>query len=134
MAVTVHMCRGNHRSAWVAEGGYEPVADIVFNELDVDGFFMEYDDDRSGDFAPLRFLPERKTAVLGIVTSKHPALESADALKRRIDVAARFAPLEQLAVSPQCGFSSTVDGNDLTVDDQLAKLRRVVEVAEDVWG
>ena len=134
MAVTVHMCRGNHRSAWVAEGGYEPVADIIFNELDVDGFFMEYDDDRSGDFAPLRFLPEGKTVVLGIVTSKHPALESADALKRRIDEAARFAPLEQLAVSPQCGFSSTVDGNDLTMDDQLAKLRRVVEVAEDVWG
>ncbi len=134
MAVTVHMCRGNHRSAWAAEGGYKPVADIVFNELGVDGFFMEYDDRRSGDFAPLRFLPEGKTVVLGIVTSKHPALESADALKRRIDVAARFAPLEQLAVSPQCGFSSTVDGNDPTVDDQLAKLRRVVEVAEDVWG
>ena len=134
MAVTVHMCRGNHRSAWVAQGGYEPVADILFNELDVDGFFMEYDDERSGDFAPLRFLPEGKTVVLGIVTSKHPALESPDDLKRRIDEAAGFAPLQQLAVSPQCGFSSTVDGNELTADDQLSKLRRVVEVAEDVWG
>ena len=134
MAVTVHMCRGNHRSAWAAQGGYEPVADILFNELDVDGFFMEYDDERSGDFAPLRFLPEGKTVVLGIVTSKRPALESASDLKRRIDEAARFAPLEQLAVSPQCGFSSTVDGNELTVDDQMAKLRRVVEVAEDIWG
>ena len=134
MAVTVHMCRGNHQSAWVAQGGYEPVADILFNELDVDGFFMEYDDDRSGDFAPLRFLPPGKTVVLGIVTSKHARLEPADDVKRRIDEAAGFAPLEQLALSPQCGFSSTVDGNDLTVDDQLAKLRRVVEVAEDVWG
>ena len=134
MAVTVHMCRGNHRSAWAAQGGYEPVADVLFNELDVDGFFMEYDDERSGDFAPLRFLPEGKTVVLGIVTSKHAALESADELKRRIDAAARYAPLEQLAISPQCGFSSTVDGNDLTADDQMAKLRRVVEVAEDVWG
>ncbi len=113
-------------------GGRKAISEEAYP--DMDGFFMEYDDDRSGDFAPLRFLPEGKTVVLGIVTSKHPALESADALKRRIDEAARFAPLEQLAVSPQCGFSSTVDGNDLTVDDQLAKLRRVVEVAEDVWG
>ena len=134
MAITVHMCRGNFRSAWVAQGGYEPVADILLNELDVDGFFMEYDDQRSGDFAPLRFLPEGKIVVLGIMTSKHPELESADELKRRIDEAARFAPLEQLAVSAQCGFSSTVEGNELTADHQLAKLERLVEVAEDVWG
>ena len=134
MAVTIHMCRGNFRSAWVAQGGYEPVAEILFNELDVDGFFMEYDDDRSGDFAPLRFLPPGKIVVLGIVTSKRPVLESADALKRRIDEAAKFAPIEQLAVSAQCGFSSTVEGNELTIGDEKAKLRRLVEVAEDVWG
>ncbi len=134
MAITVHMCRGNFRSAWVAQGGYEPVADILFNELDVDGFFMEYDDDRSGDFAPLRFLPEGKTVVLGIMTTKRPDLESVDELKRRIDAAAQYAPLEQLAISPQCGFSSTVHGNELTEDDEKAKLARLVEVAEAVWG
>ena len=134
MAVTVHMCRGNFRSAWVAQGGYEPVADILFNELDVDGFFMEYDDDRSGDFAPLRFLPEGETVVLGVMTTKRPDLESVDELKRRIDAAAKYAPIEQLAISPQCGFSSTVHGNDLTIDDEKAKLARLVEVAEDVWG
>ena len=134
MAVTVHMCRGNFRSAWVAQGGYEPVAEILFNELDVDGFFMEYDDQRSGDFAPLRFLPEGKVVVLGVMTSKHPRLESADELRRRIDEAAAFAPLEQLAVSAQCGFSSTVEGNELTIDDEAAKLRRLVEVADAVWG
>ncbi len=134
MTVTVHMCRGNYRSAWVAQGGYEPVADILFNELNVDGFFMEYDDDRSGDFAPLRFLPKDKIVVLGIMTSKHPELESADSLKRRIDDAARLAPIEQLAVSAQCGFSSTVEGNEMTIDDQIAKLSRLVEVAADVWG
>ena len=134
MAVTVHMCRGNFKSAWVASGGYEPVADILFNELDVDGFFMEYDDERSGDFSPLRFLPPGKTVVLGIMTSKHPELESADHLKRRIDEAARHAPLEQLAVSAQCGFSSTVEGNELTIDDEIVKLERLVQVAEDVWG
>ncbi len=134
MAVCVHMCRGNFRSAWVAEGGYEPVAEVLFNELDVDGIFMEYDDHRSGDFAPLRFIPKGKTVVLGLVTSKRPDLESKDALKRRIDEAARHVPLEQLALSPQCGFSSTADGNELTVDDQIAKLRLVVETANEVWG
>jgi 5-methyltetrahydropteroyltriglutamate--homocysteine methyltransferase len=133
MAVTVHMCRGNFRSAWVAQGGYEPVADILFNELDVDGFFVEYDDERSGDFAPLRFLPPGKTVVLGIMTTKRPDLESKDALKRRIDAAAKFAPLEQLAISPQCGFSSTAHGNELTIDDEKAKLARLVEVAQEVW-
>jgi 5-methyltetrahydropteroyltriglutamate--homocysteine methyltransferase len=134
MAITVHMCRGNYRSAWVAQGGYEPVAEIIFNELDVDGFFMEYDDERSGDFAPLRFLPKGKTVVLGIMTSKHAKLESADELKRRIDEAAKYAPLDQLAISAQCGFSSTVEGNELTIDDEIAKLKRLIEVAEEVWG
>lgn len=133
MAVCVHMCRGNFKSAWVAEGGYEPVAEVLFTELEVDGIFMEYDDDRSGDFAPLRFLPKGKIVVLGLVTTKDAALEGKDDLRRRIDEAARFAPLGQLALSPQCGFSSTVDGNELTVDDEIAKLRLVVETAQDVW-
>ena len=134
MAVCVHMCRGNFRSAWVAEGGYDPVAEILFNEIDIDGFFMEYDDARSGDFSPLRFLPKGKTVILGIVTSKTPELESKDALMRRIEEAAKFAPLDQLAISPQCGFSSTVHGNDVTVDDQIAKLQLVMDVAKEVWG
>jgi 5-methyltetrahydropteroyltriglutamate--homocysteine methyltransferase len=133
MAVCIHLCRGNFRSAWVAEGGYEPVAEILFNELELDGFFLEYDDERSGDFAPLRFVPQGKTVVLGIVTSKRPELESADALKRRIEEAARFVPLAQLALSPQCGFSSTVHGNELSEDDQWRKLARIVEVASQVW-
>ncbi len=134
LAVTVHMCRGNFKSAWVARGGYEPVAEILFNELDVDGFFMEYDDERSGDFAPLRFLPKGKIVVLGIMTSKRSDLETADALKRRIDEAAAYAPVDQLAVSPQCGFASTVEGNELAIDRQIAKLGRLVEVADEVWG
>ena len=134
MAVCVHMCRGNFRSAWVAEGGYEPVAEVLFNELDVDGYFLEYDDHRSGDFAPLRFVPKGKTIVLGLVTSKTPTLEPKDELKRRIDEAARRVPLDQLALSPQCGFSSTVHGNELAIDDQIAKLELIVGVAEEVWG
>jgi 5-methyltetrahydropteroyltriglutamate--homocysteine methyltransferase len=133
MAVCIHLCRGNFRSAWVAQGGYEPVAEILFNELEVDGFFLEYDDPRSGDFAPLRFVPRGKTVVLGVMTSKRPELESKDALKRRIDEAARLMPQDQLALSPQCGFSSTVHGNELTEDDQWRKLARVVEVASEVW-
>ena len=133
MAVCIHLCRGNFRSAWVARGGYEPVAEILFNELEIDGFFLEYDDERSGDFAPLRFVPKGKTVVLGIMTSKRPELESADTLKRRIAEAARHVPLEQLALSPQCGFSSTVHGNELSEDDQWRKLARVVEVASQVW-
>ncbi len=133
MAVCIHLCRGNFRSAWVAQGGYEPVAEILFNELALDGFFLEYDDPRSGDFAPLRFVPRGKTVVLGIMTSKHPELETKDALKRRIDEAARQMPLDQLALSPQCGFSSTVHGNELTEADQWRKLARVVEVAREVW-
>ncbi len=134
MAVCIHICRGNNQSAWVAEGGYEPVAETLFNEVDVDGYFLEYDSPRAGDFAPLRYLPKGKIAVLGLITTKLPALESKDELKRRIEEAARFAPLEQLALSPQCGFSSTVEGNKITVADETAKLRRVVEVAREVWG
>ena len=134
MALTTHMCRGNFRSSWAAEGGYDFVAEALFNELEVDGFFMEWDDERSGGFAPLRFVPKGKQVVLGLVTTKHGELESKDELKRRIDEAARVVPLEQLCLSPQCGFSSTVEGNVLTYDDQVAKLRLIVEVAEEVWG
>lgn len=134
MAACIHLCRGNFQSAWVAEGGYEPVAEALFNEIDVDGFFLEYDTERAGDFSPLRHVPNGKMVVLGLVTTKEPELEPADDLKRRIDEAATYVPLEWLAVSPQCGFASTVHGNRVTVDDEIAKLARVVEVAEDVWG
>jgi 5-methyltetrahydropteroyltriglutamate--homocysteine methyltransferase len=134
MAVCVHLCRGNFQSAWVAEGGYEPVAETLFNELNVDGFFLEYDDERSGDFAPLRFVPKGKTIVLGLVSSKWAELEDKDELRKRIDEAARYVPHHQLALSPQCGFSSTVEGNEITVDDQVAKLRLVQETAAEVWG
>ncbi len=134
MAVTTHMCRGNFRSSWVAEGGYDFVAEALFGELDVDGFFMEWDDARSGGFEPLRFVPEGKLVVLGLVTTKRGELESADMLKRRIEEASRYVDLEQLCLSPQCGFSSTVEGNELTREQQAAKLRLVVEVAEEVWG
>ena len=135
MTVCTHMCRGNFRSSWVAEGGYDHVAEALFGDLAVDGFFLEYDDARSGGFAPLRFVPRGpKKVVLGLVTSKRPALESKDALKRRIDEAAKYVPLEQLCLSPQCGFSSTVDGNALTIEEQTAKLRLVAEVAREVWG
>ncbi|WP_232661150.1 5-methyltetrahydropteroyltriglutamate--homocysteine S-methyltransferase [Pseudonocardia sp. TRM90224] len=134
MRVTTHMCRGNFRSSWAAEGGYDFVAEALFGELAVDGFFCEFDDERSGGFAPLRFVPEGKKVVLGLVTTKRGELESADALKRRIDEAARYVPLDQLCLSPQCGFSSTVDGNELTREQQFAKLRLIVEVAQDVWG
>lgn len=134
LAVTTHMCRGNFRSSWVAEGGYDYVAEALFNELDVDGFFMEFDDARSGTFEPLRFVPAGKYVVLGLVTTKRGALESKDDLKRRIDEAARFVPVEQLCLSPQCGFASTAEGNALTYDEQVAKLRLVVETAAEVWG
>jgi 5-methyltetrahydropteroyltriglutamate--homocysteine methyltransferase len=133
MSVVTHTCRGNHRSAWFASGGYDFIADALFNKLDVDGFFLEYDDERSGDFAPLRFLPKGKIAVLGIVSSKQRALESKDQIKRRLEEAAKYAPLEQLALSPQCGFSSTLDGNDLSEAEQFAKLRLIAEVAREVW-
>ena len=128
------MCRGNYRSAWFSSGGYDFVAETVFSGLAADGYFLEYDDDRSGTFEPLRFVPEGKLVVLGLVTSKRPELESKDDLKRRIEEASRFVPLDQLCLSPQCGFSSTVDGNALTPEQQEAKLRLVVETAADVWG
>lgn len=134
MAVTMHLCRGNFRSAWAAEGGYDPVAEVLFNEIKVDGYFLEYDTPRAGGFAPLRFVPKGKTVVLGLVTSKAGRLESADELKRRIEEAAKYVPLDQLALSPQCGFSSTVEGNNLTVQDEIAKLRLITQVARDVWG
>jgi 5-methyltetrahydropteroyltriglutamate--homocysteine methyltransferase len=134
MAVTTHMCRGNFRSSWVAEGGYDFVAEALFGELEVDGFFLEYDDARSGGFEPLRFVPPGKQVVLGLVTTKRGDLEARDDLLRRIEEAARFVDLDQLCLSPQCGFSSTLEGNDLTHEQQEAKLRLVVEVAEEVWG
>jgi len=135
MSVTTHMCRGNFRSGWAAEGGYDFVAEALFHELDVDGFFMEWDDDRSGGFEPLRLLPKGdKMVVLGLVTTKRGELESKDLLKRRIEEAAKYAPIEQLCLSPQCGFSSTFEGNDLSEEQQWAKLRLIVELAEEVWG
>jgi 5-methyltetrahydropteroyltriglutamate--homocysteine methyltransferase len=134
LTVTTHMCRGNNQSMWAAEGGYEFVADALFSTLDVDGFFCEWDDERSGGFEPLRFVPEGKRVVLGLVTSKRGELESKDALKRRIDEAAAFIDLDQLCLSPQCGFSSTKEGNDLTQEQQWAKLALVVETALEVWG
>ncbi|MFF5083463.1 5-methyltetrahydropteroyltriglutamate--homocysteine S-methyltransferase [Actinoplanes sp. NPDC000266] len=134
LAVTTHMCRGNFRSSWAAEGGYDFVAEALFSELAVDGFFLEYDDERSGTFAPLRFVPPGKMVVLGLVTTKRGELESKDALKRRIDEAARYVPLDQLCLSPQCGFSSTVEGNALTYEEEVAKLRLIAETADEVWG
>jgi 5-methyltetrahydropteroyltriglutamate--homocysteine methyltransferase len=134
MAVCMHICRGNNQSAWLAEGGYEPVADVLFNEIGIDGYFLEYDSPRAGDFKPLRFVPKGKMVVLGLVTTKLPALERKDELKRRIDEAAKYLPLDQLALSPQCGFSSTIEGNKVSVDDEIAKLRLVVETAREVWG
>ena len=134
MTVCVHLCRGNFKSAWVAEGGYEPVAEALFRDLQVDGYFLEYDDARSGDFSPLRFVPKGKTVVLGLVTTKVGELEAKDDLKRRIDDASRHVPLDQLCLSPQCGFSSTVHGNEIMRESQAAKLRLVVETAREVWG
>jgi 5-methyltetrahydropteroyltriglutamate--homocysteine methyltransferase len=134
ISVTTHLCRGNFRSSWAAEGSYDFVAEALFGGLEVDGFFLEYDDERSGGFEPLRFVPPGKQVVLGLVTTKRGALESKDELKRRIDEASRYVPLEQLCLSPQCGFSSTVEGNTLTYDEQVAKLALVVETAAEVWG
>jgi len=134
MAITTHLCRGNFRSSWAASGGYDFVAEALFSELDVDGFFLEYDDERSGGFEPLRFVPKGKQVVLGLVTTKRPELESKDDLKRRIDEAAKYVPLDQLCLSGQCGFSSTVEGNVLTIDEETAKLRLIVETAHEVWG
>lgn len=134
MTLAIHLCRGNFKSTWAAQGDYEPVAEALLAEMDVDAYFLEYDDARSGGFAPLRFLPKGKVVVLGLVSTKNGVLESKDELKRRIDEAARYAPLEQLALSPQCGFSSTVHGNDIAWDMQRRKLERVVETAAEVWG
>ena len=134
MTLAMHLCRGNFKSTHAASGNYEPVAEALLQEMDLDAYFMEYDDDRSGDFKPLRYLPKGKTVVLGLVTTKFGALESKDDLKRRIDEASRYAPLDQLALSPQCGFSSTVHGNDIAVEAQRAKLRLVIETADEVWG
>jgi 5-methyltetrahydropteroyltriglutamate--homocysteine methyltransferase len=134
MTICTHLCRGNFKSAWVAEGGYEPVAEVLFNELGVDGYFLEYDDERSGDFRPLRFLPKGKTMVLGLVTTKLGEVEAKDAIKRRIDEAAKYAPLDQFCLSPQCGFSSTVHGNDIELEAQRNKMRLIVETAQEVWG
>lgn len=134
LRVTTHLCRGNYRSSWTAEGGYEFVAEALFGQLEVDGFFLEFDDARSGDFSPLRFVPPGKQVVLGLVTTKTGLLESKDDLKRRIDEAAQFVPLDQLCLSPQCGFSSTVEGNELTIDEEKAKLALIVETAAEVWG
>ena len=134
MTVAVHTCRGNFQSMWMAEGGYDRVAEIVFTQPDVDAYFMEYDSERAGGFEPLRFLPKGKQVVLGVMTSKTGQLESKDQLKRRIEEAAKFAPLDQLCLSPQCGFASTEEGNVLAEDEQWAKLRMIVELADDVWG
>jgi 5-methyltetrahydropteroyltriglutamate--homocysteine methyltransferase len=134
MTVCMHLCRGNFAGAWIAEGGYDPIAELLFNAIGVDGYFLEYDSPRAGGFEPLRFLPKGKVAVLGLVTTKSAQLETKDALKRRIDEAARHAPIEQLALSPQCGFSSGIGGNAMTAADEVAKLRLVVETAQEVWG
>ena len=134
MLLAMHLCRGNFKSTHAAAGNYEPVAEALLKEMDIDAYFMEYDDARSGDFKPLRYLPKGKTVVLGLVTTKFGQLEDKDELKRRIDAAARYAPMEQLALSPQCGFSSTVHGNNIAVEDQRNKLRLVIDTAREVWG
>lgn len=134
MSICTHLCRGNYRSSWAASGGYDHVAEALFGELNVDGYFLEFDDARSGTFAPLRFLPKGKKVVLGLLTTKRGALENKDQLKRRIDEAAQVVPLDQLCLSPQCGFSSTSEGNALTMDQQFAKLRLVVDTAREIWN
>jgi 5-methyltetrahydropteroyltriglutamate--homocysteine methyltransferase len=135
LTITMHLCRGNFRSTFIASGGYEPVADVLFNRMPVDGYFMEWDTDRAGGFEPLRFLPKgNKVVVVGVITSKFGELEKKDDIKRRLEEAAKFAPLEQLALSPQCGFASTEEGNILAEEAQWAKLKTIVEVAEEVWG
>jgi 5-methyltetrahydropteroyltriglutamate--homocysteine methyltransferase len=132
--LAMHLCRGNNQSGWFGEGGYDPIADVLFNKINVDSYFLEYETERAGGFEPLRLVPKNKTVVLGLVSSKLPRLESKDLLKRRIDEAAKYIGLDQLSLSPQCGFASSTEGNRLTEDEQFAKLRLVVEVAEEVWG
>ena len=134
MTVTTHLCRGNFQSSWAASGSYDFVAEALFSDLNVDGYFLEFDDERSGGFEPLRFVPPNKTVALGLVTTKRPALEDKELLKRRVAEAARFVPLEQLCLAPQCGFASTVEGNRLSEDDEVAKLRLIVETATEIWG
>jgi 5-methyltetrahydropteroyltriglutamate--homocysteine methyltransferase len=134
LTVCIHLCRGNFRSTWFAEGSYEPVADVLFNALNVDGYLLEYDDERSGGFAPLRFVPPNKTVVLGLVTSKRAELEPKGELIERVEEAARYVPLENLCLSPQCGFSSTVHGNDISEDAQWRKLQLVVDTAREIWA
>jgi 5-methyltetrahydropteroyltriglutamate--homocysteine methyltransferase len=134
MTISMHLCRGNFRSTFVASGGYEPIAELLFNEVGVDAYFMEWDTDRAGGFQPLRYLPKGKTVVLGLVTSKTGTLESKDEIKRRIDEATKYAPIEQLCLSPQCGFASTEEGNALGEEQQWAKLAMIVEIAREVWG
>ena len=134
MVISMHLCRGNFRSTFVASGGYEPIADLLFNQVDVDAYFMEWDTDRAGGFEPLRFLPKGKSVVLGLVTSKTGTLEKRDDILRRIEEAAKFAPIEQLCLSPQCGFASTEEGNVLAEDEQWAKLALIVDISREVWG
>ena len=134
LTVGIHLCRGNFRSTWFAEGGYEPVADALFNELHVDAYFLEYDDDRSGTFDPLRFVPNDKVVVLGLVTTKSPAIEPVADIARRVAEASRYVPLDRLCISPQCGFASTVQGNRITEDVQWRKLERILQVSQQVWG
>jgi 5-methyltetrahydropteroyltriglutamate--homocysteine methyltransferase len=134
MTITMHLCRGNFRSSFVASGGYEPIAELLFNAINVHGYFMEYDTDRAGGFEPLRFVPKGKTVVLGLVTTKSGTLESKDAIKRRIEEAAKFVDIDQLCLSPQCGFASTEEGNALAEEEEWAKLRMIVDIAEDMWG
>jgi 5-methyltetrahydropteroyltriglutamate--homocysteine methyltransferase len=134
LVITTHLCRGNNQSMWVAEGGYDFVAEALFGDLNVNGYFLEFDDERSGTFEPLRFVPAGKQVVLGLITTKRPQLEDRDLLKRRIDEASRFVDIEQLCLSPQCGFSSTEEGNKLTIDEERAKLELIVETAEQIWG
>jgi 5-methyltetrahydropteroyltriglutamate--homocysteine methyltransferase len=134
MTITTHMCRGNYRSAWAAEGSYDFVGEALFGSLNVDGFFVEFDDERSGGFEPLRFLPKGKLVVLGLVTTKTGELESKDELKRRVEEATTYVDIDQICISPQCGFASTIEGNDLSAEQQAAKLRLVVETAEEIWG
>jgi 5-methyltetrahydropteroyltriglutamate--homocysteine methyltransferase len=133
LTVGIHLCRGNFRSTWFAEGGYEPVAEVLFNELNVDAYFLEYDDERSGDFTPLRIVPDNKTVVLGLITTKFPGLESKQELTRRVEEATQYVPLDHLCLSPQCGFSSTLHGNEITEDDQWAKLELVIVTAREIW-
>lgn len=136
MVIGIHLCRGNHRSQWFASGGYEPVAQVLFQKLNVDVYFLEYDDARSGDFAPLRYLPEHKVVVLGVMSSKSAKLDDKEAIVKRLREASKYVPkgLDQLCVSHQCGFSSTMEGNELTEEQQWAKIRLEVEIAKEVWG